>query len=106
MWLGLHLNNIPTVEIANGDNLLKPWIELFVKLNKSFIVRRSLSNGELLASSLLLSDILGIALLKEKAIYGLQREGRAKTAMTKQGKPNPCWGCRVKQKLATISSAI
>lgn len=78
--LGLHLNNIPTVEIAIGDNLLvKPWIELFVKLNKSFIVRRSLSNRELLASSLLLSEYIRHSIVERKShIWIAQREGRAK----------------------------
>ncbi|MPM13194.1 hypothetical protein SDC9_59549 [bioreactor metagenome] len=77
---GLHLNNVPTVEIAIGDNLLvKPWIEKLVKLNKSFIVRRSLSGRELLMSSKHLSEYIHHSLAERKCyLWIAQREGRAK----------------------------
>ena len=41
-----------TTEIAIGDNLLiQPWIRTLVRINKSFIVQRSVSIREMLASS-------------------------------------------------------
>ena len=45
-----------TVEIAIGDNLLiRPWIKKLVRVNRSFIVQRSASIREMLASSKRLS---------------------------------------------------
>lgn len=78
--IGLHYNNVPTVEIAIGDNLLvKPWIEMFVKLNKSFVVRRSLSGRDLLKSSILLSEYIRYSILDRNCFLWIaQREGRAK----------------------------
>lgn len=69
-----------TVEIAIGDNLLVyPWIEQFVRLNKSFIVRRSLSIREMLAGSQLLSEYMHYAIAeKRQSVWIAQREGRAK----------------------------
>lgn len=69
-----------TVEIAIGDNLLVyPWIEHFVRLNKSFIVRRSLSIREMLAGSQLLSEYMHYAITeKQQSLWIAQREGRAK----------------------------
>lgn len=80
MDLGLHLNNVPTVEIAIGDNLLvKPWIEMLVKLNKSFVVRRSLSGRDLLKSSMLLSEYIRHSIVDRNCyLWIAQREGRAK----------------------------
>ncbi|HBG71040.1 MAG: hypothetical protein A2W93_02950 [Bacteroidetes bacterium GWF2_43_63] len=78
--MGLHFNDVPTVEIAIGDNLLvKPWIEMFVKLNKSFVVRRSLSGRDLLKSSMLLSEYIRNSILVRNCFLWIaQREGRAK----------------------------
>ena len=46
-----------TCEIGIGDNLLiYPWIKKFVRLNKSFTVRRGLSPKEMLRSSILMSQ--------------------------------------------------
>ena len=69
-----------TVEIAIGDNLLVfPWIERLVRLNKAFIVRRSLPMREMLAASKLLSDYMHFAISqKHQGIWIAQREGRAK----------------------------
>lgn len=69
-----------TVQIAIGDNLLiYPWIRRFVRMNKAFIVRRSLSPKELLASSKLMSRYMHwIIDSKEDNIWIAQREGRAK----------------------------
>ncbi len=78
--LVLHLNNIPTVEIAIGSNLLiKPWIEVFVRINKSFIVRRDVSGRELLRSSLHLSQYIRDNIVERGSYTWIaQREGRAK----------------------------
>lgn len=73
-------NKIDTVEIAVGDNLLiLPWIEQFVRINKSFIVQRGLSAREILESSKRLSAYLRFVLNEKKSsIWIAQREGRAK----------------------------
>ena len=49
----LHREGRDTVRIAIGDNLLtKPWVSDLMRLNKSFIVKRSVSGPrELLAAS-------------------------------------------------------
>lgn len=69
-----------TVQIAIGDNLLiYPWIKRFVRMNKAFIVRRSLSPKELLASSQLMSRYMHYVIgTGEDNIWIAQREGRAK----------------------------
>ena len=69
-----------TVEIAIGDNLLiYPWIEKLVRVNKSFIVRRSVSMREKLESSRLMSQYMHFAIAeKHENIWIAQREGRAK----------------------------
>lgn len=69
-----------TVEIAIGDNLLiHPWIKTLVRINKSFIVQRSVTMREMLACSKCMSEYMHFA-LKEKLenIWIAQREGRAK----------------------------
>ena len=69
-----------TVEIAIGDNLLiTQWIETLVRLNKSFIVRRSVGVREMLESSRLMSRYMHFAVgRKHENIWIAQREGRAK----------------------------
>lgn len=69
-----------TVEIAIGDNLLiYPWIEKLVRLNKAFIVRRSLTPREMYKSSMLMSEYIHFAVNeKRENIWIAQREGRAK----------------------------
>lgn len=69
-----------TVEIAIGDNLLiYPWIEKLVRVNKSFVVRRSPGIREMLASSLLMSRYMHYAVSeKHENLWIAQREGRAK----------------------------
>ncbi len=69
-----------TVEIAIGDNLLAyPWIELLVRINKAFIVRRGLGLRETLTASKLLSEYMHFAVTtKRQNIWIAQREGRAK----------------------------
>ncbi len=74
-------NGFPTtVEIAIGDNLLIfPWIKKLVRINKSFIVQRSLSMREMLRASQTLSRYMHFAIFeKQENIWIAQREGRAK----------------------------
>lgn len=73
-----------TVRIAIGDNLLTtPWVSDLMRLNKSFIVRRSASGPrELLARSRQLSAYIRHSLHNEGApIWIAQREGRAKNGL-------------------------
>ena len=77
----LHRQGRDTVRIAIGDNLLtKPWVSDLMRLNKSFIVRRSVSGPrELLAASKTLSQYIQHSLLRDHSpIWIAQREGRAK----------------------------
>lgn len=69
-----------TVEIAIGDNLLiRPWIKKLVRVNRSFIVQRSASIREMLASSKRLSSYIHNAVTERKQpVWLAQREGRAK----------------------------
>ena len=69
-----------TVEIAIGDNLLiKPWIKDIVRVNKSFIVQRSLSMREMLEASKTMSRYMHFAVTQKKEhLWIAQREGRAK----------------------------
>ncbi len=80
----LHSDGRDTVRIAIGDNLLtKPWVSDLMRLNKSFIVRRSASGPrELLTRSRHLSDYIRHSLNDERApIWIAQREGRAKDGL-------------------------
>lgn len=76
----LHDNGFNTVEIAIGDNLLiRPWIRDFVRINKSFIVQRSLPPRQLLVASANMSRYMHFCInQKHENIWIAQREGRAK----------------------------
>jgi len=77
----LHEHKFPTTcEIAIGDNLLiYPWIRTLVRLNKAFIVQRSLSMREMLHASQVMSRYMHFAVTqKHENIWIAQREGRAK----------------------------
>jgi len=77
----LHGGGHETARIAIGDNLLtKPWVSDLMRLNKSFIVKRSVSAPrELLAASRTLANYIQHSLLREASpIWIAQREGRAK----------------------------
>jgi len=77
----LHRLGRQTCRIAIGDNLLsKPWISDLMRLNKSFIVKRSLPGPrQLLAASRLLADYIKTSIAEEHCpIWIAQREGRAK----------------------------
>ncbi len=76
----LHKHNFQTVRIAIGDNLLtKPCATELMRLNKSFIVKRSIkAPRELLKSLTLLSSYISHSLETGHSIWIAQREGRAK----------------------------
>ena len=69
-----------TCEIAIGDNLLSlPWVKDLVRLNKSFIVQRSLSPREFLMASKKMAVYMHYVVgEKNDNIWIAQREGRAK----------------------------
>lgn len=71
-----------TVQIAIGDNLLVyPWIERFVRMNRAFVVRRSVGRRELLESSRHMSRYMHWVIAGgDDNIWIAQREGRAKDA--------------------------
>ena len=66
--------------IAIGDNLFgRPWIEAVVKLNDSFVVRRSLPIRQMLLAAQSLSAFIDRSIQQDhKSIWIAQREGRAK----------------------------
>lgn len=80
LCLNMIENNLPTVDIAVGDNLLIfPWIEDLVRANKSCVVQRSLTPRETLKSSIRLSEYIRYVLHeKQNSMWIAQREGRAK----------------------------
>ncbi len=74
----------PTLQIAIGDNLLKkPFVTDLMRLNKSFIVRRSLKGRELLKSLSLLSEYIHYCVANSHNVWIAQREGRAKNGVDK-----------------------
>lgn len=79
-------NGFPTTqEIAIGDNLLIfPWIKHLVRLNKAFIVQRSLGLREMLSASKKMSRYMHFVIREKKnSIWIAQREGRAKDSNDK-----------------------
>jgi hypothetical protein len=78
-------HNRDTVEIAIGDNLLIfPWIEDLVRVNKSFIVRRSPGAKQMLESSRTMAHYMRHVINeKDQSVWIAQREGRAKDANDK-----------------------
>ena len=68
-----------TMFIAIGDNLLKrPFVSDLMRLNKSFIVKRSLKGRDLLKSSKQLSEYIHYLIESKDNVWIAQREGRAK----------------------------
>lgn len=76
----LNKSGLQTCRIAIGDNLLKkPCVTALMKLNKSFIVRRSAKGPrEMLKALSQLSAYIGHSLSTGHHIWIAQREGRAK----------------------------
>jgi len=81
----LHQAGWPTSRIAIGDNLLRhPEIADIMRLNKSFIVKRSLTNKrEKLRELQRLSAYIRESLDSGTPIWIAQREGRAKNGIDK-----------------------
>jgi 1-acyl-sn-glycerol-3-phosphate acyltransferase len=70
-----------TAQVAIGDNLLqKPWVSHLMRINKSFIVKRSLSGPkQQLAASKQLANFMREAIVENQgSLWIAQREGRAK----------------------------
>lgn len=71
-----------TAQIAIGDNLLKkPFVADLMRLNKSFIVNRSLTGRELLKSLRLLSEYIHHCIDSGESVWIAQRQGRAKDSV-------------------------
>ncbi|MFT5710542.1 MAG: 1-acyl-sn-glycerol-3-phosphate acyltransferase [Halioglobus sp.] len=82
----LHRAGRETARIAIGDNLLsKPWVSDLMRLNKSFVVKRSLNGPrEFLAATKVLSAYIKHSMTEEGvSVWLAQREGRAKDGMDK-----------------------
>jgi len=79
----LHINNKQTGRIAIGDNLLKnPVMGDVMRLNKSFIVKRSItSRREKLTALQLLSKYIRHSIEEGHSVWIAQREGRAKNGI-------------------------
>jgi hypothetical protein len=69
-----------TTQIAIGDNLLLyDWIEHMVKLNRSFVIKRSLAPRELMEASKKVSNFIRQSITEDKmSVWIAQREGRTK----------------------------
>ena len=69
-----------TCEIAIGDNLLSlPWVKDLVRVNKSFIVERSLPMRQMLVASKRMAEYMHLVIaVKHDNVWIAQREGRAK----------------------------
>ncbi len=75
----LHRAGLSTLQIGVGDNLLKkPFVADLMRLNKSFIVHRSLKGRELLLALQLLSEYIHHCVDDSENVWIAQREGRAK----------------------------
>lgn len=80
----LYHNDRDTVRIAIGDNLLsKPFVADLMRLNKSFIVKRSLKGPrQMLAAYKQLSGYIRYSIDSDRSsIWIAQREGRAKDGL-------------------------
>lgn len=76
----LAVNDKETAEIAIGDNLFAyPWIKDLVRLNKSFVVMRSVPVRQMLEVSKRLSSYIHYTIKEKKnSVWIAQREGRSK----------------------------
>ncbi|CAA0083970.1 Uncharacterised protein [BD1-7 clade bacterium] len=82
----LHINNLDTVRIAIGDNLLtKDFATDLMRINKSFIVKRSAKGPrELFGALKHLSAYINHSIKEDQhSIWIAQREGRAKDGLDK-----------------------
>ena len=80
----LYHHGFGTLQIAIGDNLLKrPFLSKLMKLNKSFIVKRSVQGRDKLAASKQLSAYINYCIQNGDNVWIAQREGRAKDGVDK-----------------------
>jgi hypothetical protein len=78
----LYHNAFDTLQIAIGDNLLKrPFLTHLMKLNKSFIVKRSVQGRDKLTASKQLSAYIRHCIHTGQNVWIAQREGRAKNGI-------------------------
>lgn len=78
----LYHHGFETLQIAIGDNLLKrPFLSKLMRLNKSFIVKRSLQGREMLKASKQLSAYIHHSIDTGENVWIAQREGRAKNGI-------------------------
>lgn len=78
----LHRAGFTTLQIGVGDNLLKrPWVADLMRVNKSFIVHRSLKGRERLLALKLLSEYIHHCVADGENVWLAQREGRAKNGV-------------------------
>jgi len=78
----LYHHGFDTLQIAIGDNLLKrPFLTKLMKLNKSFIVKRSVQGRDKLTASKQLSAYIRHCIDTGQNVWIAQREGRAKNGI-------------------------
>lgn len=110
--LALFRTGNDTVRIAIGDNLLRiPAATSLMKLNKSFIVRRSIdAPREKLKALTHLSNYIGLSIEENHSVWIAQREGRAKDGNDKTEdavlKMISLYGRQKKQDFATYMSSL
>ena len=73
-------HDLSSIELAIGDNLLlADWIKDLVRLNKCFLVKRSVSGRAMFEAAMHLSKYIHFAVRdKNQSVWIAQREGRAK----------------------------
>jgi len=80
--MALHRNGMHTVRIAIGDNLLtQNFISDLMRINKSFLVRRSITGKALFRALKTLSGYIKHSIETGHSIWIAQREGRAKDGL-------------------------
>lgn len=80
----IYHHGLDTLQIAIGDNLLKrPFLSDLMRLNKSFIVKRSVQGRDLLKASKQLSAYIHHCIKNGDNVWVAQREGRAKDGIDK-----------------------
>lgn len=80
----LHGSVHGTIQIAIGDNLLKKeYVSDLMRLNKSFIVKRSAQGKDKLLASKQLSQYIHCSIAEGNNVWIAQREGRAKDGIDK-----------------------
>ena len=110
--IALHMTGNNTVRIAIGDNLLRmPAVTSLMRLNRSFIVKRSIeAPREKLKALTHLSEYIGLSIAENNSIWIAQREGRAKDGNDKTEdavlKMISLYGRQKKQDFATYMSSL